>query len=616
MSDYVVIDIETNGLDPWRDKLLCVGIGSSVYDAREGLNWAGLLLTRDITIVAHTNYDLRWLVMASGVPMGKKLQFHDTKVMAHLLDSTQPLSLEALSIKYLGYAPPKPIRRQGSRIMFESKAGLVPIEEVPEDELAEYNRSDLQTEAALYEVLKGQLQRRDLWGHFVVEEAPFSKLLVEMEVAGLPFDAEGGEEYLANLKRVMDYTEYRLVETVGAEGFNLNSGDQVAKYLYSDLFDVEVKIPIPRLTGLSREEKWEKVESILPQTVSLSKVGRDYAYGSMVLEGRGLKPPKPPKNRKTTRPTVSGKKLQVLYGTDPWVKDYIEWRRMDKLRGYLEDWIDRAYHGRIYGRYDQAGTVTGRLSAREPNLQQVAKGDGVRGLFRGPFVLGDYAGLEARLGAHFSGDPVMLDIFREGKDLYGVLAGRTFGGPEGRENENRSLMKVLWLASQYGAQGETLANTMAEAGMPGYGPKEADNMLKALHNALPRLFAWREEVIAEARALGYVTTIGGRPRPLPDITSQDWFLKATAERQAVNSKVQGSAADIVRRAMLVIRQEIPPRVARILTQVHDEIIMERGPEWEPHWFPVIKDICENETGFKLAVPLLFDAKIAESWAEK
>jgi DNA polymerase-1 len=249
----------------------------------------------------------------------------------------------------------------------------------------------------------------------------------------------------------------------------------------------------------------------------------------------------------------------------------------------------------------------------------VANTDAVRGLFRkksGLLMVGDYAGLEARLGAHFSGDPTMLDIFRQGRDLYGVLAANAWGGPDDKSNEGRGLMKVIWLSSQYGARGETLANTLAVAGMRGYTARKADALLHDLEATLPRLFEWREEVIEEARALGYVTTLAGRRRDLPDIGAAEWKKMARAERQAVNSKVQGSAADVVRRAMLAARKAVTPDEARIVLQVHDEILWELGAGWEPSMFDTLKHVCETAHGFDLAVPLTFEAKLTDSWAGK
>ena len=621
MNDYTVIDIETTGNEPWKHELVSVGIGLNVHRPDKGRALARMLMSRPgTTLVAHTNYDLRWL-MLDGATLAEGVAYHDTKVMAWLLDATQELDLESLAARYLGYVPPKLIRKVAGRIMFQSEAaGLVPIEEAPWDEVVAYNQSDIRTEGELYECLRALLMEQGLWEHFLTEEAPFSRLLVEMEAAGLPVDRERTAAMLEDTMRRHGALRARLVEATGVPDFNPGSHDQVRRYLYDEICTFPTRFEIPRLNGMTAERKLAAVESIAPPGVRVDKVGRDYAYGRFIVDGRGLAPPKVPKwkleENPDAKPTVSGKVLNVLHGGDPWVADFVQWKKLDKLAGYLRDWLAREHDGRLHGRFDQSGTITGRLSGREPNLQQVSSTGDVRDLFRGDLMVGDYAGLEARLAAHFSRDPVMLDIFREGKDLYGVLAARAWGGPETKENEGRGLMKVIWLSSQYGAQGETLAQTMAIAGMRGYTARKADAMLRDLQFTVPRLFEWREEVIAEARALGYVTTLAGRRRHLPDIGSAEWKKMAKAERQAVNSKVQGSAADVVRRAMLECRRQVGPEAARIILQVHDEILWERGRFWDHDVFAYLRGICETAHGFDLEVPLVFEAKVAQSWAAK
>jgi DNA polymerase I-like protein with 3'-5' exonuclease and polymerase domains len=617
VSDFTVLDVETTGSDPWRDHLVCVGIGEHVYDAEQGRQRARMLMARPgVTLVAHTNYDLRWL-MLDGARLAEGVEYHDTKVMAWMLDGTQELRLDALAERYLGYTPPKLIRKVGGRIMFQASAGLVPIEEAPWDEIIAYNLSDITTTAELYEQLRAQLERQGLWEHFVSEEAPFSRLLVEMEAAGTPFDRERASAMQESVDGEHAKLRARLVDATGWDEFNPGSGDQVARFLYEDVWTTETRFAIPRLAGMKPEEKAAAVDRVSPPGVKVERIGRDYAYGTRVLDGRGLKAPAHDKRKAPdSRPTVSTKKLAVLHGDDPWVADFIVWKRLDKLGGYLRSWLEREHDGRLHGRFDQSGTITGRLAGREPNLQQVSSTSDVRDLFRGELVVGDYAGLEVRLSAHFSGDPVMLEVFRTGRDLYGVLAAEAWGGPGDKTNDGRGLMKILALASQYGAQGEKLAEVLAFAGMRGYTARKADALLGDLENTLPRLFEWRQEVIAAARVRGFVTTLAGRRRDLPDIKSATWHLMAKAERQAVNSLVQGSAADVVRRAMLRCREAVAPSVARIVLQVHDEILWERGSEWTPEIFDVLRGICETGHGFDLDVPLIFDAKVAESWAAK
>jgi DNA polymerase I-like protein with 3'-5' exonuclease and polymerase domains len=609
---YTVVDIETTGDLPWQDELLAVGIGAKVYPPKQGRAMARrALIRRGATLVCHTNYDLRWLLL-DGARLGPGVSFHDTKVMAWLLDGTQELDLASLCDRYLGWVPAKPIHKSKGRIMFEAKGGDVPIEDVPWAEMEAYNASDLWAEAMLYEKLRECLKHEGLWQMFLTEEAPFSRLLIEMEQAGMPFDKEEAADLLLETTDRLEELREDLVEATGAIGFNPGSGDQVARFLYTELWKQDVKFAIPRLNGMAPEEKMAKVQAIAPRGVRVTRVGRDYGYGVQWLDGRGLRVPR--EKHPGLRPTVSGKVLDVLYGDDPWIAAYIEWKKKDKLRGYLVDWIRREYEGRLHGRFDQSGTASGRLAAREPNLQQVAKESSVRGLFRGDLLVGDYAGLEARIAAHFSGDPVMLDIFRSGKDLYGVLAARAWGGPEDKTNENRPTMKIVWLASQYGARGETLAQTMAVNGVRGYSPAQADALLKDMMATVPRLFEWREEVIAQAQRDGWVETLAGRKRHLADLRSADWMKQYSAERQAVSHKVQGSAADIVRRAMLYCRRLVDPDIARICLQVHDEIVWERGIDWDDAAFGMLVEACENEFGFELDVPLAFEADIADSWA--
>ena len=618
-TDFTVIDIETTGSDPTRHELVAVGIGAKVYRPDEGRAMARLLLgsARPVTVVAHTNFDLRWLGL-DGASLGSGVTYHDTKVMAWMLDATQHLDLESLSRRYLDHRPPKPIHMVKGRVMFCSKYGDMPIEDVPWDEMEAYNQSDIDTEARLYAHLRQLLIQRGLWEHFVTEEAPFSRLLIEMEVEGTPFDADEAREMLTITERDLERLDRALVRHTGDPDFNCGSSDQVAAYLYEEVWQTEAKFAIPRLTGLSAEAKMEAVVKLAPKGVQVKRIGRDYAYGVRTLHGRGLMPPKPPKNadKAPKHPSVNGKILAVMHGDDEWVEHYLDWKRLDKLRGYLVDWIDRERGGLLHPRLDQSGTVTGRLACRQPNLQQVSKGPGVRDLFKGDLFLGDYAGLEVRLSAHFSQDPLMLDVFRSGGDLYGTLAAEAWGGPSTKDNPGRGLMKVIVLGTQYGARGAKLAEILAIAGMKGYTPAKATALLNDLERALPVLMEWREEVIVGASKRGYVTTIGGRERHLPGIGSAVWKVKAKAERQAVNSMVQGSAADVVRRAMLEARECLAPECAKIILQVHDEILWKRGAAWDDQHADFLKDICETRTGFTLDVPLIFEATLADSWGDK
>ena len=622
--NYTVLDIETTGNLPWTGELVAVGVGKRALRPGPGRIAAELAMNAPgNVIVAHTNYDLRWLAL-DGLTLGPETHYHDTKVMAWMDDSAQELALDDLARKYLRKVPLKPIRIRKGRVMFDlgiwRKTGvetLIPIEEVPWPSMKAYNQSDIETEARLYEVLRDRLQARGLWNQFLEEEAGFSKLLIEMETTGLPFDKPAAQKMLQRTDANLDGLTRGLAAGTGAIGFNPASPDQVKSFLYGELWSQKVKFDIPRLNGMSPEEKMERVKAIAPPGVEVEKVGRDYAYGIQWLDGRGWKPlrKKDPKTGEM-RITVSIKKLDVVHGDDPWIQSYVAFRKEIKLRGYLEAWIEGVHDGVLHGRFDQSGTLSGRLAGREPNLQQVSKESDVRTLFRGDLVVGDYAQLEARIAAGLSGDEFMLDIFRNERDLYGVLASEAWGGPEDKTNPNRDLAKVVWLASQYGARGDTLAQTMAEGGVRGYSGDDANRLLNEIMATVPRMFEWREEVIEQARIDGYVMTIGGRPRALADINSAAWQLRFSAERQAVSMLVQGSAADVVNAALLAAREAVAPSTARICLQVHDEILWKRGKRFSSATLATLKKVCETGTGYDLGVPLVFEVSIAESWADK
>src|SRR6188768_1936364 len=225
MRDFVTLDIETTGSLPWTGDLLAVGVGAKAYRPEPGLLEAQALLDSEDVVVAHTNYDLRWLCL-NGLTLGPDVQYHDTKVMAWMDDSAQELALDDLAKKYLRAKPKKPIRMRRGRVMFDiglwrgQDEKLIPIEDVPWLTMKAYNESDLKVEAHLYEVLRDRLQARGLWNQFLEEEAPFSKLLIEMEVTGLPFDKERAAALLEITVGNVATLQARLAEATGAIGFN------------------------------------------------------------------------------------------------------------------------------------------------------------------------------------------------------------------------------------------------------------------------------------------------------------------------------------------------------------------------------------------------------------
>jgi DNA polymerase I-like protein with 3'-5' exonuclease and polymerase domains len=633
-----VVDIETSGDFPWTGELVAVGINDKVYKAKEGRARMKQILSRPSIVVAHSNYDLRWVIL-DGLHQGwldsvedihPELEFHDTKVMAFMLDSTQELNLDFLCQKYLGSpALWKPIRSVKNKVYWERKDGeVVPIEEAPWDEMEEYNTQDILETGKLYHELKKLMQEgkdgQELWETFFIpEEMPFSKILVEMEVEGMPFNREEAEAMLAKAEGEWERLQRELEAEVNSIYFNLKRKDYVSAFLYNELATFEGKWEIPLKHDHSiPKDVWEAaVREILPDDVRVDKITHKYVHGSQVIEGRAYPVPKVwyPKGKEPQRPTVKAEVLTLHHGEDPWVQKYLRWQSLNTLiTSYLTVWLEAEHNGRLHGRFDQARAQTGRLASREPNLQSVpvTMDFDVRALFQGDLILGDYSGLDARWAADMSQDPVMMDVYLNDKDFYGVLASKIWGGPPTKKNDLRALVKILFLSQNYGAGAPSIADDISISGLGKTTVQEARKFLDDLAEGLPTLFAWRREVEAQALIDGYVTTVTGRRRYLPDLYSTQQGKQRRAVRQCVASAVQGSGADLVRRAMLAVRREVPYKVAHFVLQVHDEIVWERGPAWDDSWLPKIKELCETGFDIPSTLEFPFPCQLMDSWAEK
>jgi DNA polymerase-1 len=263
--------------------------------------------------------------------------------------------------------------------------------------------------------------------------------------------------------------------------------------------------------------------------------------------------------------------------------------------------------------------VTGRLSSSGPNLQNIPVrheyGTMVRDLFRGQFIIGDYDALEMRIMAHFSRDPELMRIFREGLDPHARTAYALFGVEVDHEDERRGIGKTVNYGVGYGAGAKKLAQVLS---LEGYATtiEVAKGYLAEVRGFYPTFFRWGDRKKYHAKTYGGVDTIAGRRRHLKGqfLEVSSWKKLMYGERQAVNSIIQGSAADIIRRGMVQVRLRFPE--LRTLAQIHDEAI------WEYDALPTvgmrrsIQHFMEVGHGFKLAVPLIFEPMVCESWAQK
>jgi DNA polymerase I-like protein with 3'-5' exonuclease and polymerase domains len=637
------LDIENSG-EPWDGNLLLVGYAYDdepvrVVEPDDLIPVGAGLADPAVTKVSQSTHDPRWLTMAGYKVAGP---WHDTKVMAWVLNENTPLDIEWLAKRYAGVVMDKRLKRSGGRIYFRDDDGTL-------YDLAEYEQwryegagrrfenycaRDVNTLRDLYRELRFLLDETQWESYWLNEEAPYTSVLFRMEARGLPIDLKKVALFAEELEAEVLVSGTSLMEEAGLpDSFNLNSHQQMVAYLFSRAFTLKDRLPVtPAQRNWLRQEagattKYKEVEPWQPpESFTVESVGTSYVNGYWTLLGRGLKATEPTVNKvtgeKSKLPSVSSPELLFLHSSDPWVlRLCTTYRKQEKLlTTYLRVFPKVAHEGRIYARFNQTGTVTGRLSSSGPNLQnQPARGDlglRTRGLFVGPFIIGDYDQLEMRLMAHFSEDRQLLRVFREGLDPHLRTAQAIFGEVD-EHGEERGIGKTLNFAIGYGAGAKKVAQVLSLAGYPTTKPVAA-GYLAELQGFYKGFYRWKEVTSAAAKRHGSVRTLGGRRRRLKGAfrDTANWKAVSYGERQAVNAIIQGSAADILRRVMVELDDVLP--WVPMLAQVHDELIFEApsGDGRRADALGFIERIAQTRHKFDLRVPLLFEPQVCETWADK
>jgi DNA polymerase-1 len=327
--------------------------------------------------------------------------------------------------------------------------------------------------------------------------------------------------------------------------------------------------------------------------------------------GLALKPYK-----KTARgaPSVDEESLQHLKSQHPVIPLLLEYAETKKLKStYVEGLIPKLNNSKLHPSFHLHRTTTGRLSSSNPNLQNIPRSSSIRGLFVAPddhqLLVADYDQIELRVMAMFSQDKQMMRIFQTNEDIHAGAAALLFGKPADEvTSEERQIGKGANFLTAYGGGYMKLART---TGIP---EAFARDMINRYYEQFSGITIWKREVIAQARRNGYVSTLAGRRRRLPDIKSNNDELRSRAERQAVNAVVQGSAADLCKQAMVDIYKLLKGTGANLLVQVHDELVV-AVPE------NIIEDLTPRfmeamgQGKVISGVPLEVSCDVAYSWAE-
>lgn len=445
----------------------------------------------------------------------------------------------------------------------ERNYSLERIRDGLEENLEVHPESLGQVALAVGRALRSRLAASELLALMRDLETPLTEVLVRMQQRGVAISRERFQEFLDQVQKELDRLSASIHELAGEE-FNIRSSQQLGEILFTRM-------------GLSSKRK-------TPGGV----------------------------------PSTSGAVLESLSGEHPIVDQVLDFRMYEKLRStYLEPLPQLAdAQNRVHTTFNQVATATGRLSSSNPNLQNIP----IRGVF-GPkmrscfvaapgnkLVAADYSQIELRVLAHMSGDETLRTAFAEGDDIHARTARILFDKTEVCADERRKA-KTINFGLLYGMGPQKLGREL------GISLKEAKEFIAVYFEKLSRVRQFYEEIEESAKALGYVTTLAGRRRILPDIHSRNANLAQQARRMAINTVVQGSAADIIKKAMLEVDKSpiIEQAGGMLILQVHDELLLEAPAETAQLVGEAVEKIMSSV--YTLSVPLAVDWGIGSSWNE-
>jgi DNA polymerase-1 len=505
-------------------------------------------------------YDLQVLVNYGIHVKGK---IFDTMIAHYLIQPEQKHGLDYLAEAYLGYrtvTTEELIGKKGPK-----QAGM---RDVPLDRLCEYACEDADVTWQLYRILHEELRKTGLDDLSTKIEFPLVKVLCRMERAGVKLDRAFLDQYAGTLEADLLGIRDSIYELAGEE-FNISSPRQLGEILFD-------KLKIVSNAKKTKSKQYSTSEDVL------IKLADKHPIIDKVLEFRTLK--------KLLSTYVEALPKMINPGT-----------------------------GLIHTSYNQAVAATGRLSSNNPNLQNIPireeRGREIRKAFiprSDDFILlsADYSQIELRLMAHMSGDPLMVEAFRKGEDIHTATAAKIFNVAPGQVNRaQRGKAKTANFGIIYGISAFGLSQRL------NISRKESKELIDNYFSTYSRVREYMEESVSTAREKGYVETMMGRRRYLRDIHSRNAVVRGFAERNAVNAPIQGSAADIIKIAMIRIQQQLDRtgKKTKMILQVHDELVFDvHVPELEEIRQMVIH---EMEHACELSVPLVVDYGSGQNWLE-
>ena len=580
-ASHLCFDLETTGFDMFGDRIVGMSLSTKEHEAwyipfghnadvrpRNEIEaeYASILrpLFESETIAKvgqNMKFDILFLRALGVAVKGMKW---DTMLMHYLLDPESRHGMDALAERYLNYSP------ISIETLIGKGAKQLTMDMVGVERVAEYAAEDADVTLQLFNKLHPMLeQEAELLKLYREIEEPMVDVLADMEWTGVRVNCESLHAYSLELSQKLSAIEAEIREVSGESEININSSRQLGEMLFAKM----------RITD---KPKMTKTKQFCTDEEYLQSFAGEHKVVDLILEYRGVK------------------KLLSTY--------------VDSLPQLVNP-----ITGHIHSSYNQAVTATGRLSSANPNLQNIPVRDDLGRPIRAAFVpsddrhellSADYSQVELRLMAHLSGDENLCEAFREGKDIHAATAARIFKKEiEEVTSEERRRAKTANFGIIYGISAFGLSQRLR---IP---RSEAKQLIDGYFESYPKVKEYMDNVVAKARELGYVETLFGRRRYLADIDSRNANARALAERNAINAPIQGTAADIMKLAMVGVARRFKAEgiASRITMQVHDEIVVDMLVSERERVAQIVQE--EMEGAAKLSIPLTAECGMGKNWLE-
>lgn len=565
-------DTETTGLDVFNDRI--VGLSLSVvpheawYVPFTEENTAALAAVvkplfedeRIAKIGQNIKFDLM-VLRRTGVEVKGRL--YDTMILHYLLDPESRHNMNALAERYLDYRPIE------IETLIGKGAKQLTMDLVNVERVKEYAAEDADVTLQLKHKLWPMVEEIGLQHLYSEIEEPMIGVLAEIEEAGVRIDTAALAEYAVELNRRLIELEAAIRTEAGEASLNVNSARQLGEVLFGRM-------------RIAEKPKMTRTKQFCTDEEYLQGFAHKHRIVDLILEYRGVK------------------KL---------LSTYVE---------ALPQLVNRST-GRIHTSFNQAVTATGRLSSANPNLQNIPVREEMGRRIRKAFIpsdddhlllSADYSQVELRLMAHLSGDESLIAAFEHGEDIHAATAARLFGKPIGEVTpEERRRAKTANFGIIYGISAFGLSQRLE---IP---RKEAREIIDGYFASYPKVKEYMERVVEKAKTDGYVSTIFGRRRYLNDIASQNAVARGLAERNAVNAPIQGSAADIMKIAMIEVHRRFAAEGirSRVILQVHDELVVDMLRSEQEQVVRIVTEAMEAAASLK--VRLIAEAGVGRNWLE-